>query len=110
MGITIPTGEAVQQCSVPTGTLSQLSFAGNVWRLVPPYGGFLALPKITAGTVGVPLYVAKTVGSGLVRTVARGLGSDGVTAARINGSPSGYPRQAAGLQVMLHDGSNWWST
>ncbi len=94
--------------SCPTGTVAQLHF-GVLNRVYPPYGGYLSLPKIDARTVNTPLYVAKGVPSGVVKTIPIGKGLTGVTAF-LNGSPSGITRVAAGLQIFLQDGVNWWAT
>jgi hypothetical protein len=109
MGLTLtPASVPLKPISVPTGTAAQLQF-GGINRVVPPYGGKLVLPGIRPQTVNIPLYVAKVVGSGLVDTIAIGAGLTGV-APLVNGSSSGISRSAAGLQILLQDGVNWWAT
>lgn len=109
MALTVtPDSRPLPPISIPTGTVAQLHF-GGINRIVPPYGGKLALPGIRPQSVNIPLYVAKVTPSGVMSTIAIGAGLTGV-APLVNGSTSGISREAAGLQILLQDGVNWWGT
>jgi hypothetical protein len=101
--------ETSPRFSVPTGQVRQLYF-GTLNRLVPPYGGIVAFPAINSANVNVPLYLAKTVPTGVVTILSGSVGLDGRTPSLVNGTATGVTRSVAGLQVWMNDGLDWWGT
>ena len=98
-----------QRFSVGTGVVRQLYY-GTLNRVVPPYGGILAFPAITSDNVNVPLYVTKTVPTGVLTILSGSVGLDGRTPSLVNGTATGITRTVAGLQVWMNDGLDWWGT
>jgi len=93
--------DSVPPVSLPSGSITALSF-GVLNRVRPPYDGVAVLPAMRPENVNVPLYVSKTAGTGTMRL--RSIESN------LNASATGISQTAAGLRVLINDGSAWWST
>lgn len=89
-----------QPVGIPTG-LAYSPKWGTLNRLRSPYDGLVILPAMRPEIINVPLYVAKTEATGVMRVTTLG--------PLVNGY-SGITRTAVGIQTFVADGQNWWAT
>jgi hypothetical protein len=94
-----------QSLRIASGTVAAVSW-GITNRVEPPYSGYIALPRPRPDAINVPLYVAKTVPTGMLHFLA--IPGDNGVQPKINGSPTGLVATGARLMHFLNDGRDWF--